>query len=300
MLRRTGVAVAVFAATAVLTIPPALAAKPVSDRDVRTGGMQGQVPARGAHSSAKPTSSVNMSWHSGDVMTSSVTEAIFWGNSWGNSSWVGDKISGLDSWYNGFGGSNYAATTTEYTGANGRVTTSSHYNGHDVDTSAAPTSAPSVSTIQAEVSKMISAPVSNGYYPVYIDQPRGNAGYCAWHSYGTVHGVAVQFAFFFDLTGDAGCDPQDTTTSHSQGLAALANVSGHELAEAMTDPRNGGWYDRQGNENGDKCAWSFGAPTVTFKNGSQWKIQGEWSNAAYNAGTGYANRSGQKGGLSGA
>ena len=43
-----------------------------------------------------------------------------------------------------------------------------------------------------------------------------------------------------------------------------------------------------------------GAPLVTFSNGTQWKIQGEWSNAAYTAGTGYPNSSGQKGCLSGA
>jgi hypothetical protein len=110
----------------------------------------------------------------------------------------------------------------------------------------------------------------------------------------------VQFAFFFDLDGDAGCDPQDTSGLHSQGLAAIANVSGHELSEARTDPANpGAWYDSSGQENGDKCAWTFGVPLVTFSNGTQWKIQGEWSNAAYNAGTGYPNSSGQKGCLSG-
>jgi len=33
--------------------------------------------------------------------------------------------------------------------------------------------------------------------------------------------------------------------------------------------------------------------------GTQWKIQGEWSNNAYNTGTGYPNSSGQKGCLDG-
>jgi len=149
------------------------------------------------------------------------------------------------------------------------------------------------------VCKMISAPVANGYYPVYIDSKRGSAGYCAWHSYGTCNNVPVQFAFFFNLDGDAGCDPQDTRPDHSQGLAALANVSAHELAEAMTDPRNGGWYDSSGAENGDKCAWTFNVPAVTFLNSSSWKLQGEWSNAAYKAGTGYPNSKSQLGCLDG-
>ncbi len=147
---------------------------------------------------------------------------------------------------------------------------------------------------------MITNPVSNGYYPVYTDVKRGHANYCAYHSAGTCNGVQVQFAFFFDLDNDAGCDPQDTSGQHSQGLAALANVSGHELSEARTDPDTpGGWYDSSGEENGDKCAWTFNVPLVTFSNGTQWKIQGEWSNAAYTAGTGYPNSLGQKGCLDG-
>ncbi|HZT42710.1 MAG TPA: prepilin-type N-terminal cleavage/methylation domain-containing protein [Chthonomonadaceae bacterium] len=242
----------------------------------------------------------DMTWHNGAIMVTAANAAIFWGSSW--PSYSGDKISGMDSWYNGFNGSNYAKASDEYTGTNGQVTATTSYYGHFIDGSAAPKRAPSVSTIQSEVCKVIPASdlVANGYYAVYIDKPRpASAGYCAWHSYGSCSGVPVQFAFFFNLDGDPGCDPGDTSGLHSQGLAALANVSGHELSEARTDPRNGGWYDAGNNENGDKCAWTFGAPLVTFSNGTQWKIQGEWSNAAYNAGTGYPNSSGQLGCLSG-
>jgi hypothetical protein len=134
---------------------------------------------------------------------------------------------------------------------------------------------------------------------VYATTKRGNAGYCAWHSSGNCGGTQIEFAWFFDLSGDSGCDPVDNSTGHSQALAALANVSGHELSEAVTDPQLNAWYDQQGAENADKCAWTFNVPYVTFTNGSIWKIQGNWSNAAYSAGTGYANRSGQKGCLDG-
>ncbi len=40
-------------------------------------------------------------------------------------------------------------------------------------------------------------------------------------------------------------------------------------------------------------------PLVAFSNGSTWKLQGEWSNAAYTAGTGYRNSSNQPGCLDG-
>ncbi len=233
-------------------------------------------------------------------MPTSNTTAIFWGTTWPGYS--GDKVTGLDSWYTGFSNSNYAGTSTEYSGSNGQVGKASQYLGHAVDGSAASGGGDS-SAILAEVAKVIKTPdtTGNGYYPVYTDLPRGSANYCAWHSSGAINGVPVQFAFFWKLDGDPGCDPQDTTTGHSQGLAALANVTGHELSEAMTDPASpGAWYDSAGYENGDKCAWTFNVSSVTFpSNTTSWKIQGEWSNKAYTAGTGYPNNSGQRGCLSG-
>ncbi len=242
-----------------------------------------------------------MTYHGGKIMPTVSTEAIFWGPSWAVSAAVGDKITGLDSLYVGHSGSNYAKTVDEYTGSNGKVGPTTSYSGHLIDLSPA-SGGGNTSTILAEVGKMITNPdpSGNGYYPVYTDVPRGSAGYCAWHSSGAVRGIAVQFAFFWKLDGDPGCDPQDTTTGHSEGLAALANVTAHELSEARSDPANpGAWYDSSGNENGDKCAWTFNVPSVTVSNGTQWKLQGEWSNAADRANTGYPNSSGQRGCLDG-
>ncbi len=241
--------------------------------------------------------SADMIWHNGPIMTSVVSQNIFWGTSWANYS--GDKITGLDAFMGGYSGSNYAKTSDEYTGTNGTVGNTVTAGSHIIDATAA-SGGGNTGAILAEVCKVITNPVANGYYSVYTDLPRGNAGYCAWHSHGTCNGVGVQFAFFWKLDGDAGCDPVDNTTGHSQGLAALANVAAHELSEARTDPDvQGGWYDRQGAENGDKCAWTFNVASVTFSNGTRWKVQGEWSNKAFDTGTGYPNRSGQKGCLDG-
>lgn len=248
----------------------------------------------------------NMTYHGGKIMPTVVSKSIFWGPSWTNSTFVGDKIAGLDAWYSGHNLSNYAKTVNEYTGSNGQVgSTTLTHQGHVVDTSTA-AGGSNTSTILAEVCKQVTAgnipvdPQGNGYYAVYSDVKRGNAGYCAWHSAGTCSGIPVQFAFFFNLDGDPGCDPADTQTGNSQGLAALANVTAHELSEARSDPASpGAWYDGNGAENGDKCAWTFHVPYVTFTDGKKWKAQGEWSNSAYTAGTGYANSSGQKGCLDG-
>ena len=169
-----------------------------------------------------------------------------------------------------------------------------------VDTTAPPAAA-TPRTILAEVCKEITNPdpSGNGYYAVYTDMPRGNAGYCAWHSAGTCGGV-VQFAFFLKLDGDAGCDPEDTSGLHSQGLAALANVSGHELSEARSDPSQpGAWYDSSGEENGDKCAWTFGAPSSRFTNGTSGRSRASGRTPPTPPAPATRTVSGQKGCLSG-
>ena len=267
---------AVAATVAQAAPPPALFA----------GGTNGIVFAHGAHGNPHGNRTRQLVYHGGPVMASgAAVTSIFWGSSW--SSYSGDKISGIDSFYAGFGGTPYAGTNGEYSGSTGPVSTVVTSSGHLFDSSSAPTGAPSTNQVLAVVAGKISNPVANGYYPVYSDRGRGNAGYCAWHSWGTINGVPVQFAFFFNLDGDPGCDPGGASGGHSQGLAALGNVSGHELSEALTDPQLDAWYDSSGAENADKCAWTFGSGLVRFSNGSQWKIQGNWSNAASTNGGSY-------------
>jgi hypothetical protein len=251
-----------------------------------------------------PRSNPNLSFHGGPVLNNTITvHPIFWGVKWADTTnFVKDKITGMLDFYTGMSGSSYAATNTEYTdGAGHHVTTAIVVPPpqYGFDTTPAAGGSRTIN-ILAEACKMYPNPSPNDYYPVYVDIPRGSAGYCAWHSAGTCNGVPVEFAFFFNLDGDAGCDPQDGSSNHSQGLEAIANVSGHELSETMTDTQLNAWYDNSGSENSDKCAWSFGTSLLNFTNGTQWKVQGNWSNAAYNSPTrGYANRSGQKGCLDG-
>lgn len=241
----------------------------------------------------------DMTYHNGPILPSVTVKAIWWGSSW--PTYTGDEISGLDKWYTyvgtaaGNAGSSYDATVDEYTdNSANQVSTATTYQGHVVDGSSVPRHL-STSAVLAEVCKVVSSPVANAYYPVYTDKPRGGANYCAYHSWGSCNGKAIEFGFFFKLDGDPGCDPGSTVGGQSQGLQAIANVTGHELSETRSDPKGNAWYDSGGAENGDKCAWTFGGAFVTFVDGTNWKIQGNWSNYAYDHNTGYPNSSGQKG-----
>jgi hypothetical protein len=162
--------------------------------------------------------------------------------------------------------------------------------GHTIDATAAPTRALTVAGSFDEVCKIAkNQPDPNDVYFIFTSTGAGHVSYCAWHSWGscTYNGKSypIQVAYMPNIDGIAGCDPLDTDKLHSQGLGALANVTAHELSEAITDPRGTAWTDQNGQENGDKCAWTFNG-TVTLSNNSQWKLQQEWSNNAYNSSLG--------------
>ena len=229
-------------------------------------------------------------------MVASKTYAIYWGSDWNTPAFAGDKITGLTSFFQGWGGSGYAGSLTEYGGQNGQITAASTYLGSVIDPSAAPAGSPSVGTVIAEVEKLVPVPDPAALYVVYGTTPRGTSTACAWHSAWSYKRHPVQVAWVFNLDGDPSCDPHDSFTTHSQGLSALANTTAHELAETITDPRGLGWFALSGRgENGDKCNFVEDTSFVTFSNGSNWHIQAEWSNAANQAGTGHLNRNGEPG-----
>src|SRR5712691_4788935 len=82
---------AAIAATAALADPPPA---------LFAGGTNGIVFAHGAHGNPHGNRSPQLVYHGGGVMTTgAAVKSIFWGTSWNAS--PGDKITGIDSFYNG-------------------------------------------------------------------------------------------------------------------------------------------------------------------------------------------------------
>src|SRR5438874_1905838 len=120
---RTRRAAALLATTTAITIgfttPAAQAAKHPAGRDIRAGAAHGQAAVHAAHPASNTRHTPNMTRHGGGIMVNSDVTPIFWGTSW--ASYVGDKETGLASFYAGYSGSNYAKTSDEYAGNNGQV-----------------------------------------------------------------------------------------------------------------------------------------------------------------------------------
>ena len=162
----------------------------------------------------------------------------------------------------------------------------------------------SISVILAEVCKLFPAGDSsgNGYYAVdsgqyetwarqllRVSQARARAGDKPFSSHFSSISMAIRAAIHRIRSQGTHRDWPHWRTS--------VDMNYRKRGPIRTNP--GAWYDASGQENGDKCAWTFNVPLITFSNGTRWSIQGEWSNAAYDSGTGYPNSSGQNGCLDG-
>ena len=112
--------------------------------------------------------------------------------------------------------------------------------------------------------------------------------YCGWHTHTTVSGSDIKYAFIGnpDRCPNA-CMAQSKGPNGNAGADGMVSIVAHELEESVTDPDLNAWFDYRGQENADKCAWTFG--TVYISNGAyanmhlgtrDFLIQRNWVNAS--------------------
>lgn len=96
--------------------------------------------------------------------------------------------------------------------------------------------------------------------------------YCGWHTYGNLSGANIKYSFVGNSDRcPSACRVQTMSPNGNAGADGMASVIAHELSETVTDPNLNAWYDANGQENGDKCAWNFGT-TQTATDGSIYNI----------------------------
>jgi hypothetical protein len=234
-----------------------------------------------------------ISYHGGPVMTATKNIYFIWYGSWSST-----DQSILTNMVSNEGGSPYFnINTTYHNGSNTPVSNSISYKGSTTNNYAQGKSL-SDSAIKTIVSNAISSGAfpkdTNGIYFVLtaadVNETSGFCTqYCGWHTNGSISGSDIKYAFIGNPARClSSCAAQSTSPNGSAGADGAASIIAHELEEAASDPDLNAWYDNRGEENADKCAWTFGT-THSASNGSkynvsfgsrQYLIQQNWVNAS--------------------
>ena len=304
-MRRTRLTVGLTAVCLVLSAVAASAA--VATPGAAPGKMRGIVFShKGAQRRA---GAANLLYHNGPVMHTNSVYAIYWVPS-------GHSVqSGYQSVISGFftnvaaasgASSNVYYSDTQYYDTAGSIAYSSSYKGAINDTDALPVSGCKDSytsscltdqQLQTEIAKVIAANhlPTGGATEYFMFTPK-NVGscdgsscsystYCAYHSNFTDNGAEVlyanmPYAAFVPNACGSGESP------NANDADSTINVTSHEHNETITDPLGSAWFDRSGNEDGDKCAWNFGTPLGggagaeynQVIGSGHYYLQQEWSN----------------------
>ncbi len=213
-----------------------------------------------------------INFHNGSVLHSVNLYYIWYGT------WPQASKDILTHFASNIGGSPYFAINTTYGDATANVPNAVTFvaSHTDTGTSTALSDANILTIVQNAIASGDLGPADpNGLY-MLLTGPGVTATsgfltqYCGWHDWGAYNGTNIQYSFVGNATGShlTSCVAQTSSPNGDAAIDGMVSVMAHELEETATDPRGAGWYDTKGEENGDKCAWTFGT-TYTAPNGSK-------------------------------
>ncbi len=117
--------------------------------------------------------------------------------------------------------------------------------------------------------------------------------YCAYHNWATVtvgglSKTVLYAAMPHDYSYPSACTAGLASPNGFPAADAEVNTLAHEIEETSTDPVGTGWWDNNGFENADKCAWKFGTIYQTSNGGyanmslggKNFLVQQNWVNAS--------------------
>jgi hypothetical protein len=216
--------------------------------------------------STRKTSTLN--YYGGNVIFTPTVYIIWYGN-WGQGNGTddanGQKI--VTDWGNSIGSSDYFRINSTY--SQRPVSGSANWGG----AAAYPGTLNTTSLSDANILTIVSETISKGSLPynpdgVYLVVTSSNVNessgfctnYCGWHTAGTATDGHVRYGFVGNAARClSSCAAQTLSPNGNAGIDGAISVLSHELEEATTDPDpRTGWVDSRGQENADKCAWTFG------------------------------------------
>jgi len=214
------------------------------------------------------------------------------------------------------GSNNVYSVATQFSDGTGNIAYSDSFGGTYTDTSSFPASAcptnPSAGIVACVdesqlVSEIQKDMTKNGWtasgtnlftilLPSGVDTCFGGSSACASNVFCAYHDSLGQSGLIFSVEpysafyGCSGAGEPLNPQGFPNGMEVdeTVNTLSHEANEAITDPYGGGWWSANGSENGDLCAWWFGAPLGTTAggqpynqviNGHAYSLQQEYGNA---------------------
>jgi hypothetical protein len=254
-----------------------------------------------------PAAGIPLVYHGGPTMTTNKTYAIYWIPP--GYSVSADYISKINQYFADVAhdsnmNSNVYASDTQYSsiqynstvGASTTATNAFPASGCPVY--AGVTDCLTDAQLTAEIDTVINAQgwTRNGTNMFFLFTPKdvgscfdSGGGTCTYTAYCAYHGATNSGAIYANQPYTVSSTYPNSCDTHQYPNGSDAdptiNVTSHEHNEAITDPHLNAWYDNQGAENGDKCAWTFGV--VSGPNGAEYNqtinshhyfLQREWSN----------------------
>jgi hypothetical protein len=234
-----------------------------------------------------------IAYHGGKLMTGATKVYLIWYGDWSKSLAQGIVVD----WASSIGATPWYAINTTYSDMQGTpVKAAVSFGGQAYDTGYSR----GKSLGDADVALLVEGAISGHKLPkdpdgVYfvltaadVDESSGFcSAYCGYHWYSTVSGTRIKYAFVGNPARcPKVCEPQSVSPNFDPAADSMASIMSHELAEAVTDPEGTGWYEGTDQENGDKCASTWGATQTTNKGalynmsfgGRSWFIQQNWVN----------------------
>jgi hypothetical protein len=263
-----------------LAAPPAMSAhvrphvphRPAAHRHRRTKAV---FAVRRSRPVSPRSAAAPVTWHGGRVMSGVVHLYAIWYGDWSATGLARTVVTDA---LRGFGGTAYAGILGAYTAHGAGAATDVRFAGETSDAYSA-----GKRLSDTAVRRVVATSVGTGALPrdaqgVYLvltsPDVRETSGfgrsYCGWHSHARIDAADLVYVFAGDPRTQAptGCEPPVASTPNGDTAAdGLASTVLHEVDESLTDPDLDAWFDRYGNENADKCAWTYG-PAYPAANGA--------------------------------
>ncbi len=225
------------------------------------------------------TQGPRITYHGGPIMLGTTHIYYIW---YGN--WAADQASMniLQDFATSIGESPYYAINTGYYDSAGRrVGRSVSFAGSTIDNYS---QGPGAVIGQLRAVNIVTLAITSGrlpsdangvYFVLTSSDVVESSGYCGYHDYTVIGTTDIKYSVVGNKAtqGLDNCAFQSATSPNNNPPAdAMVNVVAHELVEAVTDPKIDAWFDSYGDENADKCAWTFGH-MYSLSNGSKANVR---------------------------